>query len=505
MSIRHATRIWLGALMVAVTTAAGAQGIPAFPGAEGFGAIASGGRGGAVYYVTTLDPDPAGVIPGSLNHALRQSGPRSVLFKVSGVIHGIANVVHGDVTLAGQTSPGGVIVRGFVCDGHYERNDCDNLIVRHLRSRPGWNLPLPAGGERLDDALRLDGINRAIFDHVSLAHAADEALQISWASDVTVQYSALGETIGDHADRGGVLLNYSHPEHPQDRIALIKNLWYRVGGRTPEITCEASNYDGQPGLIGSCQNTPLQLELANNLYADPGFLVWYNRDVDQNAAAGAYRVRLNAVGNRFVTRAGYPYGMFLYDLLDVASNELFVSDNRMSIYPGFADYQLFYCCNDFGAGNAPNTALGNATRRASRHGFPAIAYLAGEDLTSTLPTRAGALPADPLNRRWRDSTLSGAIPAIDYGTPLANDSFDLDFNPANPPAPPIDSDNDGMPDSFELANAGFGLNPAVNDANGSALSLAFTGISGYTNLECYLNALADGSSGTSALFANGFE
>jgi hypothetical protein len=481
-----------------------AQGIPAFPGAEGFGAIASGGRGGAVLYVTTLDADPAGVIPGSLNWALRQSGPRSVLFKVSGVIHGIANVVHGDVTLAGQTSPGGVIVRGFICDGHYERNSCDNLIVRHLRSRPGWNLPLPAGGERLDDALRLDGIQRAIFDHVSLAHAADEAVQISWASDITLQYSTLGETVGDHADRGGALLNYSHPEHPQDRIALIKNLWYRVGGRTPEISCEASNYDGQAGLIESCQDTPLQLELANNLYVDPGFLVWYNRDVDQNAAAGPYRVHLNAIGNRFLTRADYPYGMYLFDLIDVASNELFVSDNTLSIHPDFADYQLFYCCNDF-AGNAPNTAPGHATRRPTRHPYPAVAYLAGAELAATLPGRAGAQPADPLDRRWRDATVSASTAVIDYGTPLANDTFDLDFDPANPPAAPLDSDADGMPDSFEIANAAYGLNPGIDDANGGQLSIAFTGIAGYTNLECYLNALADGLLDNPPVFANGFE
>ena len=177
------------ALSLVLAAPAFAQGLPAFPGAEGFGAIASGGRGGAVYSVTTLDPDPGGTIPGSLNHALRQSGPRTIVFRVSGVIHGIANIVHGDVTIAGQTSPGGIIVRGLICDGHYEQNACDNVIVRHLRSRPAWNLTVPAGGERLDDALRLDGINRAIFDHVSLAHATDEALQISWASDITVQDS----------------------------------------------------------------------------------------------------------------------------------------------------------------------------------------------------------------------------------------------------------------------------------------------------------------------------
>ena len=177
---------WMALLFGFSAHFAHAQGIPAFPGAQGFGAIASGGRGGAVIYVTTLDPDPTGVLPGSLNWALRQTGTRTMLFKVSGVIHGIANVVHGNVTIAGQTSPGGIIVRGFICDGHYERNNCDNLIVRHLRPRPGWNLSVPPGGERLDDALRLNGINRAIFDHVSPAHATDEALQISWASDITI-------------------------------------------------------------------------------------------------------------------------------------------------------------------------------------------------------------------------------------------------------------------------------------------------------------------------------
>lgn len=414
------------------------------------------------------------------------------------MIHGIANVIHGDVTIAGQSSPGGVIVRGLICDGHYERNQCDNLIVRHLRIRPGWNVPLPTGGERLDDALRLDGIRRAIFDHVTLAHAVDEALQISWASDLTVQDSMLGETVGDHADRGGALLNYSHPDYPQDRIALIRNLWFRVGGRTPEVSCEASNYEGQPGSNVSCQQTPLHLELANNLYVDPGFLVWYNRDVDQNPALGAYRVRLNAVGNRFVVRAPYPYGMFLFDLLDVAGNQLFVADNTLSRYPNFADYQLFYCCNDFAA-SAPNTAMGNAMRRATRHPFPAVSYLPGMALASALPHGVGAQPQDPLERRWRNAALQGLPTPSDYGVPLANDTFDLDFPVNQPPPPPADSDQDGMPDSFENAN---GLNPQdPSDRNGTQLSLACTGDSGYTNLECWLHQRTQ----PLVLFANGYE
>jgi len=137
--------------------------IAAFPGAEGFGAIATGGRGGRVIYVTTLDADPNGEVEGSLNWALRQEGPRYILFKVSGVINGPAYIRRGDVTIAGQTSPGGIITRGLICDDHYEDNDCRNLVIRHIRSRPALQIDNQEGV--LDDALRLDGVDTAIIDY----------------------------------------------------------------------------------------------------------------------------------------------------------------------------------------------------------------------------------------------------------------------------------------------------------------------------------------------------
>ncbi len=480
--------------------------VDAFPGAEGFGAIASGGRGGAVYPVTTLDPDPAGVLPGSLNHALRQSGPRYVVFKVSGVIHGIANIVHGDVTVAGQTSPGGVVVRGLVCDGHYERNDCDNIIVRHLRLRPAWSDPLPSGGERLDDGLRLDGIDRFIIDHVSIAHATDEAVQVSWASHGTIQRSIFAETVGDHADRGGMLLNYSHAEHPQDQISVIKNLWYRIGGRLPEITCEASGYDGDPGSSADCQSHPLSLEMSNNLYFDPGFLVWYNRDVDQNVALGPYRQRLNLVNNDLRVRAGFAYGMALHDLLDVADNQLYVSGNRLSRYPLFADYALFHCCNDF-PDHAPNTDLGVASRLATRLAHGDVDYIATASLRDALLSDSGAYPVDPMDRRIRANVASGVIDPTPHDTPLAIDSFALDFAPGSPPQAPLDSDHDGMPDAFEAQHAGLGLDAGVADHKGSDLSVPLTGVAGYTNLEVDLNLLAEQrvADANARVFGDGFE
>jgi pectate lyase len=488
LNMRLISRVSALAFLVGLCVPAGAT-PPAFPGAEGFGAVASGGRGGQVIYVTSLAADPNGQTAGTLNWALRQTGARTILFKVSGVIHAAANLVHGDVTIAGQTSPGGIIVRGLICDGHYEQNSCDNVIVRHLATRPAWNLPLPGGGERLDDGLRLDGIHAFIFDHISVANAADEAIQISWASDGTIQYSTLGETVGDHADRGGMLINYSVAAKPQNRLSVHHNLWYRIGGRLPEITCEASALPGNPGETADCLAHPLQLEVSMNLVHDPGFTLWYNRDVDQNSALGPYRVQFNYVGNRWQTRADFPYGMLLHDLLDVSTNELYVSGNTMSRYAAYADYQLFYCCNDF-PGNVPNTGLGSATRRASRHAFPAIDYDT-TGLAARIESLAGRLPHDPQSRRYAANARSVVYSPSSYEVAEADDAFDLDFDPASPPAAPVDSDNDGMPDSFEQRYAALGLNPGVFDANAAQLSVPFTGVNGYTNLECYLNWLAD--------------
>ena len=97
----------------------------------------------------------------------------------------------------------------------------------------------------------------------------------------------------------------------------------------------------------------------------------------------------------------------------------------------------------------------------------------------------------------------GVIANTPYDTPLANDTFDLDFAPLNPPLAPVDSDADGMPDAFELRYAVYGLNPNLADNNGTSLSLPLTGVAGYSNLEVYLNLLADRFTG--ALFADGFE
>lgn len=481
-------------LLLCGITVADAQTLPAFPGAEGFGAVATGGRGGRVIYVTRLDADQDGVIPGTFNWALRQTGPRYILFNVSGVINAPGDIIHGDVTIAGQTSPGGVIVRGLLCDGHYEANICDNLIIRNMRSRPAGQLPIPPGGAVLDDGVRMDGVHKFIIDRTSIANASDETVQISWASQGTIQNSILAETVGDHAQWGGMLMNYERAGFPQDQLSFHHNLWFRLGGRLPEITCEASTTtfgDTPPFSIAECQAQPLHLELSDNLQFDPGINIWYNHYIDQVQSNGPYVVNLNMLDNYVISRAGYGFGLILIDMLQEPKNQLYFSGNRMQAYPDFSDYQLAYCCNDFPS-SAPNTDFGTARRLSQRLPFPPITYDDARTLPTIIPDRAGAFPRDPMDRRIIARVRTGVPQILPWSQPEANDALTQDFTAATAPPPPVDSDGDGMPDWFEQKYAYLGLDPHVPQANGHELSVPLTGVAGYDNIEVYLNLLSDG-------------
>ena len=449
------------------------QTIPSFPGAEGFGANATGGRNGSVYYVTNLNCSGAG----SLQNGLNQSGAKYILFKVSGIIPCAAEVFKGDVTIAGQTSPGGIIVRGIIFDEIYEQNTISrNAIIRHLRSRPKPTQTLPNQGYVLDDGLRLDGASNVIVDHCSFANAIDESVQISNSRNITVQNCMLSETLGEHFNLGGMLMNYSTSAHPQDYISIHHNVWNRIGGRFPEISCE-SPY---------CSSNPLNVEITSNLFWDQQIETWYNSCTTGGSDCKNFRLNMNYTNNFSVVRNTYNGPLASADFLNNSNNKLFVSGNKMNRYSQYADYQLFYCCNDFNT-NAPNTNLGAAQKLTSRNAFPLISTTIATDLREYAIKNVGAFPRDPMDRRLINSISQNllatqAINGVDY----FNDAFQLDFT--TQPIAPTDSDNDGMPNDWETNN---GLNPSVQDHNGTQLSKKFTGIEGYTNLECYLNELSD--------------
>lgn len=433
----------------------------AFPGAYGWGANASGGRGGAVVHVTNLNANGEG----SLNAALAMEGPRTIVFDVSGVIEAGAEIVSPNVTIAGETAPGTITVRGIVCGSQYE-GQCNNVILRHLRSIPAGDRP--ATGYVIDDALRLDGANRVIVDHLTLAGAADECAQISMASDITIQNSILGETVGYHAEYGGMLLNYSSDEEPLDRLTIHHNLWYRFYGRQPEITCESPDCDGHRAHI----------ELTSNLNWDPGWFVSYGGTASTELT-GEFFIDLQWRSNWFETRESYPFGMIQADVLQ-HDNQLYFDDNHLSIYPNWSDEQLAYCCNDFAlygphVWNA-ETDVALATEPLD---FPEVPVTPAHELATALPPWVGAWPRGAFEERVAARVTSGDLVELPWSEPEADDFFDL----APATELPVDSDGDAMPDAWETEHQ---LDPQdPEDRNGTELSAA-----GYTNLEVYLHERA---------------
>lgn len=437
--------------------------VPAFPGAEGFGAISRGGRCGQVIHVTTL----AGSGPGSLNAALETRGPRYIVFDVSGVIEAPAHFVHPQVTIAGQTSPGGIVVRGIRIneEGLEVGGLNEDIIVRHVRSRPA--------GRGLDDALRLTYVRRAIFDHCSFARANDECVQISYASDITVQSSILAETLGDHSMYGGMLVNYSDPsDYELQNLAIHHNVWTRIEGRFPELSRES---DGAGG-------TTLNLELSNNLLWDPPIGIWIKNSTEVGSDEPIYYA-MNWVNN-YLFAGDYRGFMMLSEILQSDRSSLYLSGNRMNVFPSWSDLDLVYCCNDLDA-SGPNRQRPSGELRTTRHPFPEVTYVPATDLPAWMAANAGAFPRDPMDRRLMDPIGAGTIDPTPLGS-SPNDPDEPAF--ATPPEPLPDADRDGMPDSWELEH---GLDPSTPDHNGTGVSMVVFGYLGYTNLEVYLNELAD--------------
>ncbi len=443
--------------------------LAAFPGAEGFGAYATGGRDGSVIYVTNLNA--AG--PGSLQWAIDQPGARYILFKVSGLIDTQIHLTNGDVTIAGQTSPGGITIRGLVTDETPYQDQtvrapedfAENWILQHIRIRPGATGPA-------DDGLRLRYTRNAIVDHVSIGNAVDEAIEISYSNNITVQNTLLAETVGGHAFYGGILMNYSNPAYGfgLDNVSLHHNVFNRIEGRLPEGSRESA----------AAANSFMNLELSNNLYWDPRFFIALGVDT---AVAGGQPIywRLNAVNNFFRTANGFQFGMFDDQILNVARNELFVSGNKMNLYLSRSDYELFYCCNDYPAETGPDATSRRAQSRMTRHPFPTITYTPTDQLRTVLLNTAGAWPRDPMDTRLMSFVAADTLSAAPTDTNPAGDGLLPAFTGPAPVAP-TDTDGDGMPDAWEIVK---GTNPTVANTNARTLSSV-----GYTDLEVYLNELS---------------
>lgn len=214
---------------------------PAFPGAEGYGASASGGRAGRVIEVTNLNDSG----PGSLREAVQASGPRTVVFKVSGTIRVESEllVTNPDITIAGQTAPGDGITlmlepprgKSFLAPLGVRTQ---NVVIRYLRLRRG-----DRGGT--GDSLHIhDGSSHVVVDHCSLTWATDENLDIYSAEgglirDITIQNSLIAESLktGDGSALGALLSGLKETEYWRrlSRIDLHHNVFAHNTHRNPRV------------------------------------------------------------------------------------------------------------------------------------------------------------------------------------------------------------------------------------------------------------------------------
>jgi pectate lyase len=186
----------------------------AFSGAEGFGQFASGGRGGKIFHVTTLDDSGAG----SFRDAVSKSH-RIIVFDVGGLIRLKSNVaVSSDISILGQTAPGdGISIYGKSVSFSGEKN----VIVRYVRFREGIS------GDKGKCSVNLSGGADMIFDHCSIEWGRWDCLGLTRGShDITFQNCIIGE--GVDPQRFGSLSD------EVTNITYTHNLWINNQSRNPK-------------------------------------------------------------------------------------------------------------------------------------------------------------------------------------------------------------------------------------------------------------------------------
>ncbi len=232
--------------------------LPAFPGAEGFGAASIGGRGGKVIEVTNLNDSG----PGSFREALDADGPRIVVFKVGGTIEldSSLKIENPYITIAGQTAPGGGITLKNSEDNPEPeaplKIKTHDVILRYISSRPGAS---DADDGNIDALNIIEGSGSEVFnvvvDHTSLSWSTDEVASIiEQVQDVSIQWNIISEGLDDSTNPEGPhsmgLLMY---KEGQGNISVHHNLIAHNRRRNPLV------------------KTTDVVDIVNNVIYNPGF------------------------------------------------------------------------------------------------------------------------------------------------------------------------------------------------------------------------------------------
>lgn len=413
----------------------------AFPGATGFGAMATGGRGGQVIKVTTLAESG----PGSFRDAIATPGPRIIVFAVSGVIESdeIFEIYSGDVTIAGQTAPGGgITIKGRLFAAYDE--SVGNIVMRHVRVRPGFD-----GSEGSQfDAIQFSVNHDIIFDHVSVGFGVDETMDFYSAQRVTVQWSTVEDPVTEGHEEGEH--NYGLINGPYGRhIAVHHNLFAHAKNRNPAIA-----------------NGPA--DILNNVMYDVG--VGF---VHHNPASGQFRL----LGNYFKDGPSAELIPFYFDDYALDGLEYYIADNwvegEIDCEAGELDNPWQQCGNyqDHDESYRANSDFDFS----DVEGYRPTVVTSAEQAYDEVMAKVGAFPRDVVTRRAIADLRDGTG---EWGMPMPDDLMEG----LTPTEPPADADDDGMADSWETSH---GLDPADGDDHSTVME------SGYTAIEEYINELAE--------------
>ncbi len=412
------------------------QRVIAFPGAEGFGAYTTGGRGGRVIFVTNLNNSG----PGSLRAAIREKGPRTVIFRVSGTIKLLKNdetpdpnlrISNPNITIAGQSAPGdGICLAG---GGIGLNAGADNVIIRHIRSRPGdcgWTAGTGISGRFFQNA---------IIDHCSMSWAMDQVCTFYNNSHVTIQWCIIAEGLhfSRHVKRHGHSCG----------IAL-------GGMNTTMHHCLNMSSDGRNPLVGGIPDSTTEFRSS----------VLYNWVYTASLTQGSY----NYVDNYYKPGPSMKERAIFRNY----AGHAYVARNFFEGSPEITEDNWKGIQNISRSRNpAANTPAkepfpyAKITAHSAKEAYELVLNNAG----ATLPRR------DAVDKRLVSEVRSGKKGKIinhqkEVGGWPELKTYDV----------PVDTDNDGMPDAWEK---NFGLNP--NDPADNVKDLDGDG---FTNIEEWLNS-----------------
>jgi hypothetical protein len=416
--------------------------IPAFPGAEGFGMYATGGRGGKTLIVTNLNDDG----PGSLREAIQAKGPRIIVFEVAGTItlNKPLIVREGNVTIAGQSAPGD----GICLSNQPFIIDADNVILRFLRFRLGDT------SGREGDAITAIGHNNIIIDHCSMSWATDECASFYDNTNFTLQWSIISESLnhsvhqkGDHGYGGiwgGMGASFHH------------NLLAHHNSRLPRF-CGA-RYHGHPEKeIVDFRNNVIYNWMSNSSYA--------GERGQHNIINNYYKpgpATTDDTRSRIVEPYS-PYGKFFITGNTMDQSPEVTTDNWKGVECEFLDSVRT---------DAPFPAAPVSTSEAP------VAF-------NMVLSHAGAsLRRDAVDQRIVEEVRNGTAQfGCDHKGIIDSQNDVGGWPELQPGRAPADSDRDGLPDEWE--NRKRLRSDYAGDAHRRASEAG-----GYTNLEVYLNHLA---------------